>query len=91
MIDDPIVEEVRKARDEYAKRFDYDLDAICKDLQEKQQQSDRQLVSFPPKRPETGKRAYQCINCGTTVTLDDESDTLPPCPKCSGTEFRQIG
>ena len=33
MIDDPIVAEVRKARDEYARRFDYDLDAICKDLQ----------------------------------------------------------
>ena len=30
---DPIVEEVRKARDAYAKRFDYDLDAICRDLQ----------------------------------------------------------
>ena len=26
---DPIVEEVRKIRDEYAKRFNYDLDAIC--------------------------------------------------------------
>ena len=31
---DPIVEEVRKIRDEYAKRFNYDLDAICQDLQE---------------------------------------------------------
>lgn len=53
MIDDPIVEEVRKARDEYAKKFGYDLDAICQDLQEKQQQPDRKIVSFPPKRPKT--------------------------------------
>jgi hypothetical protein len=52
MIDDPIVEEVRRAREEYAAQFGYDLDAICRDLQQKQQQSDRQLVSFPPKRPE---------------------------------------
>jgi len=48
---DPIVEEVRKIRDEYAKRFNYDLDAICRDLQEKQRQSKRRVVSLPPKRP----------------------------------------
>ena len=53
MIEDPIVAEVRKARDEYAKRFNYDLDAICRDLQNKQLQSGRKLVSFPPKRPRT--------------------------------------
>ena len=51
MIDDPIVAEVRKARDDYARRFNYDLDAICKDLQEKQARSGRKLVSFPPRRP----------------------------------------
>jgi hypothetical protein len=51
VIDDPIVAEVRKARDEYARRFNYDLDAICKDLQQKQFQSGRKVVSFPPKRP----------------------------------------
>jgi len=35
MMPDPIVEEVRRTRDEYAKRFNYDLDAICRDLREK--------------------------------------------------------
>jgi hypothetical protein len=49
MTDDPIVAEVRNARYEYAKRFNYDLDAICKDLQEKQARSGRKLVAFPPK------------------------------------------
>ena len=53
MIEDPIVAEVRQARDEYAKRFNYDLDAICRDLQNKQTQSGRKIVSFPPKRPRT--------------------------------------
>lgn len=48
---DPVVEEVRKIRDEYAKEFDYDLDAICRDLVEKQKHSRRQVVSFPPNRP----------------------------------------
>ncbi len=48
---DPIVEEVRKIRDEYAKRFNYDLDAICRDLQEKQRQGEKRVISLPPKRP----------------------------------------
>lgn len=46
---DPIVEEVRKARDEYAKRFNYDLDAICQDLRDKQGREGRKVVSFLPK------------------------------------------
>ena len=49
MYKDPIVEEVRKARDKYARKFNYDLDAICRDLQEKQSKSKRTVVSFPPK------------------------------------------
>lgn len=52
---DPIVEEVRNARDEYAKKFNYDLDAICRDLQKKQEQPGKNIVSFPPKRPEKVK------------------------------------
>lgn len=51
MMDDPIVEEVRKHREEYAKKFNYDLDAICRDLQKKQEESGKVVVSFPPKRP----------------------------------------
>lgn len=48
---DPIIEEVRKVRDAYAKAFNYDLDAICRDLQERQRASKRRVVSLPPKRP----------------------------------------
>ena len=47
---DTIVEEVRQARDAYAKKFNYDLDAICQDLQEKQKLSDKKVISLPPKR-----------------------------------------
>ncbi len=35
-----------------------------------------------------GKGTYTCKKCGQTVVLDDDSDTLPPCPKCGGSEFR---
>ena len=51
MIRDPIVEEVCKHREEYAKRFNYDLAAICRDLRRKQKASGEKVVSLPPKRP----------------------------------------
>jgi hypothetical protein len=48
---DPIVEEVRKVRNEHAKKFGYDLRAIVADLKKQQQASKRKTVSFPPKKP----------------------------------------
>jgi hypothetical protein len=42
---DPIVDEVRRARDAYAARFDYDLRAIYRDLKEQEKRSGRKLVS----------------------------------------------
>jgi hypothetical protein len=50
MNDDPIIAEVRKIREQYARRFNYDLDAICQDLKGRQKRSGRRVVSFPPKR-----------------------------------------
>ena len=47
---DPIVDEVRKAREEYARQFNYDLDAICRNLRKKQELSSAKVVSLP-KRP----------------------------------------
>jgi hypothetical protein len=52
MWDDPIVEEVRKARDEYAAKFDYDLERIFRDVKERERQSTHRFVSLPPKRIE---------------------------------------
>ena len=57
MTNDPIIEEVRKARDEYAKKFNYDLDDIYRDLIRKQEQSGKKLISLPPKRPEHNKKS----------------------------------
>jgi hypothetical protein len=50
MRDDPIVEEVRKARDTHAKKFNYDLEAIVADLIKQQGTSGKKLVSFPPRK-----------------------------------------
>lgn len=34
-----------------------------------------------------GAGSYICDNCGQEVTLDEDSDTMPPCPRCDRTEF----
>ncbi|NCO35283.1 MAG: hypothetical protein AUJ92_05120 [Armatimonadetes bacterium CG2_30_59_28] len=36
MCDDPIVAEVRRARDELARKFNYDIQVICADLMRRQ-------------------------------------------------------
>jgi hypothetical protein len=46
---DPIVEEIRKYRDEYAGKISYDLHVICQDLRKKQGQAGRRVVSLSPK------------------------------------------
>lgn len=49
---DHIVAEVRRAREAYAKQFNYDVYAMWRDLQERQHKSGRPVVSLPPKRIE---------------------------------------
>jgi len=34
-----------------------------------------------------GQGAYRCDHCGEVVVLDDQDDRLPPCPRCSETEY----
>ena len=49
MWEDPIVEEVRKAREAHAAKFNYDLQAIYRDLKAQEKHSGRTFVSYPPK------------------------------------------
>ena len=53
MWQDPIVEEVRRARDAYAAQFQGDFAAMFRDLQEKQRTSGRKIVSYAeePQQP----------------------------------------
>jgi len=46
---DPIVDEVRKAREAHAAKFNYDLLAICGDLRKKEKESGYPVVSRKPK------------------------------------------
>jgi len=49
MIEDPIVAEVRRARDEILKRFNYDRRALFEDVRRRRAEGGRQVVSFPPR------------------------------------------
>ena len=44
---------------------------------------------MPSTGEKPGKGEYTCDNCGQVVVLDDDTDTMPPCPKCNGTKFHQ--
>ena len=46
---DPIVEEVRKARQDHAQEFNHDLTAICDDLKKIEKECEERLISLPPK------------------------------------------
>jgi hypothetical protein len=48
---DEIVEDVRKTREEYAAKFNYRLEAIYEDLKQQGKQSQRKIVSLPPREP----------------------------------------
>jgi len=62
--DDPIVNEIRKVREEHAARFGYDLRRIFDDVQAQEKASGRQYVRYPGRtekgpqcsEPQTGRQ-----------------------------------
>ena len=42
---------------------------------------------MPKSGEKPGKGNYCCTNCGEQITLDDDDDRLPPCPKCQNGEY----
>ncbi|MBK1619110.1 hypothetical protein CKO42_11830 [Lamprobacter modestohalophilus] len=56
---DPIVEEIRKAREDHAKEFNHDITAICADLKRIEKECGHEVVSFPPKLLIKGLRRPQ--------------------------------
>ncbi len=57
MISDPIVDEVRRIREEYAAQFNYDIRAMAEDLKKQEQKHAERLVSFPQKPPRSRQTA----------------------------------
>ena len=56
MIWDPIVEEVRAIRGEFAKRHNYNIDDIVRALQKASADEERQLVSLPARPADEKER-----------------------------------
>jgi hypothetical protein len=51
MLQDPIVEEIHRIREEYAKRLDDDLHKICEDMSQRQMQAGRKAVTAVTRMP----------------------------------------
>jgi hypothetical protein len=51
MAKDSIVEEVRRTRQQYAARFNYDVAAIFRDLQNRQERGEFAVVRCKPRQP----------------------------------------
>lgn len=50
MIHDEIIEEIRKYREEHAKKFNNDMDLIYQDFKKNERKSKREIVNLPAKR-----------------------------------------
>lgn len=48
---DPIVDEIRKLREQRAARFSFDIHLIVKDAQERDASGDRKIIRREPRRP----------------------------------------
>ena len=51
-MNDLIFDEIRRIQDAHAARFNYDLEAIFRDIKEQEKNSGRTFVSYPPRMVE---------------------------------------
>jgi hypothetical protein len=76
-MNDPIVDEVRKIRDAHAARFNYDLDAIFRDIKEQEKKSGRQFVSFPARKAEPNQTSQPTGPAGVIHQDSTPSEARP--------------
>ncbi len=73
MIEDPIIEELHKIREEIAAESNYDMHAIVVALRRRQQAENRPVISLPPKRvadiADIAARVSDLIHCEKTGGL----------------------
>ena len=55
MLQDEILDEIHQFREEHAKSFNYDLDAMFADWQKRQTEGGRKVVNLSPKRRPTSR------------------------------------
>lgn len=49
---DPIIEPIRKYREEYAASLGFDMERIGRDLRKREQESGRRVVTRAPRKPD---------------------------------------
>jgi hypothetical protein len=76
-MNDPIVDEIRKIRDIHAARFNYDLDAIYRDIKEQENKSGRTYVYFPPRKVEQAQPLHSAGSSHSTSQTPDPSASIP--------------
>lgn len=57
MCENEVLDEIRKYRDEHAKAFNYDINAICEDIRRRQNANGRTIISAPLKTPQRAKES----------------------------------
>jgi len=75
-MNDPIVDEVRQVRDAYAARFNYDLDAIFRDMKEREKKSGLKFVQGVARQPMNP--ALQPTGAATPVSPSSKSTEAAP-------------
>jgi hypothetical protein len=71
-MNDPIVEEVRRVRDIHAARFNYDLDAIFRDIKQEEKKSGHKFVAGAS-RPVVPSQALQPTGAAISASPGSES------------------
>jgi hypothetical protein len=73
-MNDPIVDEVRRIRDAHAARFNYDLDAIFRDIKEREKKSGLVFVDGVARQPVPNPELQQT---GAAISAVSESSKVP--------------
>ena len=76
-MNDPIVDEVRRVRDAHAARFNYDLDAIFRDIKRQEKESGLTFVSFAPA---TATPSQLLQPTGVAIAPSQDMKPLPVAP-----------
>ena len=76
-MNDPIVDEVRRIRDAHAARFNYDLDAIFRDIKEREKQAGHQFIHGVARRA-MSNQTLQPTGAAIPVPQDSNSSETTP-------------
>ncbi len=76
-MNDPIVDEIRRIRNAHAARFNYDLEAIFRDIKQQEKKSGRKFVSFASGEA-AGSQPHQPT--GAAIPTAGNAELSPPAP-----------